>query len=158
MNITELQDQLTGTLIGLARATEGNEHAITPETEKAFIQGLLATSSTDEATLAAALETVESAKRALIPDCYACASPCGRTINYDMQGLQKLSREARALKLALLAVARDLAALPRTGPLEQFFYRAVYAVGADDWGTPVLTAALTEAGETIQRRRAALEK
>ena len=158
MTITELQDQLTGTLIGLARATEGNEHAITDEVDSAFVDGLLATTSTDEADLTAAIQRAEDAKQALNPHCCCCATPCGRTNNYDMKELQALPRDIRGLKLALLSVARDLAALPRTGPLEQFFYRAVYAVGAKDWGTPVLTAALTEAGETVLRRRAALEK
>ena len=33
-DIAKLQDELTGALIGLARATEGNEHLITPEINK----------------------------------------------------------------------------------------------------------------------------
>lgn len=148
----KLQDELLGVLVGLARATEGNEFAITAETEDALLEGLLATSSTDEDVLRRAIARTEEAKRALIPDCYACAAPCGRTANYDVQGLQALPRDVRALKLALLCAARDLARLPRTGPLEQFFYRALYALGAEDWEAPVLTAALVEAGEILQRR------
>lgn len=35
-----LQDRLTGSLIGLARALGGNEDLITPETDKLFVEGL----------------------------------------------------------------------------------------------------------------------
>ena len=39
----ELQDKLTGALIGLARATEGNEHVVSDSTAAVIVEGLFAT-------------------------------------------------------------------------------------------------------------------
>ena len=39
----KLQDELTGALIGLARATEGNMDLVTESTEKMVIEGLFST-------------------------------------------------------------------------------------------------------------------
>ena len=39
----KLQDQLTGALIGLARATEGNESLVTEETDTLVLEGLFTT-------------------------------------------------------------------------------------------------------------------
>ena len=39
----ELQDKLTGALIGLARATEGNEELVTSETHKLVLEALFTT-------------------------------------------------------------------------------------------------------------------
>ena len=39
----KLQDKLTGALIGLARAAEGNEALITPATDKLILKGLFTT-------------------------------------------------------------------------------------------------------------------
>ena len=38
----ELQDKLTGALIGLARATEGNEHVVSDSTAAVIVEGLFA--------------------------------------------------------------------------------------------------------------------
>ena len=39
----EIQDQLTGALIGLARATDGNEHLISQSSTAVIVEGLFAT-------------------------------------------------------------------------------------------------------------------
>ena len=39
----ELQDRLTGALIGLARATENNEHLVVDSNNQLFLEGLFAT-------------------------------------------------------------------------------------------------------------------
>ena len=39
----ELQDRLTGALIGLARATDGNEHMLSASTADVVVEGLFAT-------------------------------------------------------------------------------------------------------------------
>ena len=36
----ELQDKLTGALIGLARATEGNQHVVSDSTAAVIVEGL----------------------------------------------------------------------------------------------------------------------
>lgn len=39
----EIQDKLTGNLIGLVRATEGNEHMVSDSTAAVIVEGLFAT-------------------------------------------------------------------------------------------------------------------
>ena len=42
-NTARLQDELTGALIGLARATEGNEQLVTEEMNQLVLEGLFTT-------------------------------------------------------------------------------------------------------------------
>ena len=61
----QLQDQLTGALIGLARATEGNEHFINSETDHLVIEGLFATITNvnfNNATILALIDKVHTAQ------------------------------------------------------------------------------------------------
>ena len=79
-HVANLQDQLTGALIGLARATDTNPP--TASTHRAVIEGLFTTLTNvnfNEETILRQIETVRLEKAALIPGCSACASPCGRT-------------------------------------------------------------------------------
>ena len=65
-----LQAQLTGVLIGIARATDGNEHLISDSTDKIVRDGLAATipdSDLKEESLAALIQDAEDEKRRLIP-------------------------------------------------------------------------------------------
>ena len=76
-----LQDQLTGALIGLARACEGNEDQTDASTERLILEGLFTTVTNvnfDNAALEKLLERVKAEKRKMVPDCFTCASPCPR--------------------------------------------------------------------------------
>ena len=42
-NTARLQDELTGALIGLARAAEGNEHLVNEEMNQLVLEGLFTT-------------------------------------------------------------------------------------------------------------------
>ena len=82
-----LQDKLTGALIGLARATEGNEDLVNDETDKLIIEGLFATITNvnfNNETLEALIEKIEAERKRLIPNCFYCTSRCGRNYNFDM--------------------------------------------------------------------------
>lgn len=88
----QIQDELTGALIGLARATEGNAHMITETTNTVMTKGLAAAhggGKQDAAAFPALLEKVAAEKQKLVPDCALCAMPCSRTADYDMQNLQE---------------------------------------------------------------------
>ena len=88
-DVAKLQDELTGALIGLARATSGATQA-TPDTWPIFIEGLFTTVTNvnfNEKTIRAMLDRVETEKTKLAPGCSACASNCGRSDNYDMNEL-----------------------------------------------------------------------
>ena len=61
----QLQDKLTGALIGLARATDGNEHMVRASTAAVVVEGLFATLTNvnfDNDALLAILEKVDAEK------------------------------------------------------------------------------------------------
>ena len=68
----ELREQLTGALIGIARAVDGNEHLITESTDKIVREGLAATlpdTGLGNDSLSALIQDAEDEKRKLIPLC-----------------------------------------------------------------------------------------
>ena len=144
-----LRDKLTGALIGLARATEGNEFMLTDATFRVVIDALRCTDR-DEAALTVLLERADAEKRKLVPDCYHCTASCGRTDNYDLARLQVAPEEIRALKLRILSGVRDLAAAYGDSPIfrentvHSLFYRALYAIGMEDWTEEELLPILRE--------------
>ena len=91
---------LLGELIGLARAVEGNEDLLTGETAAVFAEALV---SPGEGTVGKIL----AEKRRLVPDCFSCQNPCGRTDAYDTGRLAEEPDEVRAAKELLLERARE---------------------------------------------------
>ena len=93
-----LQDELTGALIGLARATD-NAPYVNDGTWRLMIEGLFATVtnvSFDTAAIRALLDRVHAEKARLVPNCAPCAAPCGRTGDYDMAQLWARRRTSAA--------------------------------------------------------------
>ena len=159
MEISELQDKLTGALIGLVRATEGNEHKVSSETNRIVVEGLLATAdlNCDRDSLLSLLAQVEMEKRRLVPRCYGCEKQCGRNDDYDMQKLWAADENIRALKSLILLGIRDIAVhLHHTKKLNyndsetnEIFYKALFAIGMDDWGMEELLPIALELGKKI---------
>ena len=77
-------------------------------------------------------ETMAAEKQKLVPECFRCACPCGRTFDYDMKNLQHTAASIRDLKLQILSRCCDAAASGREG-IAPLLYRALYSVGMDDW-------------------------
>ena len=136
-----LQDRLTGELIGLARAADGN--VPTESTHRAVLEGLFSTVTNvnfNNETLEQRIKTVQAEKAALIPRCGNCASPCGRNDSYDMAQLwQESDQDVRSLKSLLLFGLRGMAAyahhamvLGRTDErVNDFFYKCLFAIGEE---------------------------
>lgn len=150
-----LQDRLTGALIGIARAVAGNEHLISGSTDKIVREGLRAAlMDFDDESLTALIHRVGEEKRRLIPHCYACASPCGKNNDYDMQQLRTAGEEIRSRKLLLLLGIQGMAVhVCRAAALghvdrevSRFFYRALFAIGEEGFGAQELLPLMTEAG------------
>ncbi len=152
-----LQDELTGALIGLARATEGNEYLISESTDRIVLEGLFTTVtnvSFNNRTLHELIARVELEKQKLIPNCYSCASSCGRNDNYDMNHLWTADEDIRSLKSLILFGIRGVAAYAyhaavlgyTNHEVNQFFYKALYAIGSD-WGMDELLPIVLEVGE-----------
>lgn len=162
-DITVLQDELTGALVGLVRATENNEHLITDELNRLIMEGLMITvmkEGFDSSRVTELTGRVRAAKERLVPDCYHCASPCGRTDDYDMRSVWDADRDVCALKSLILFAARGMAAEAYQASLcgqkdeavNHFFYKALFAVGMD-WGKEELLPVAMEAGEVHQKCR-----
>ena len=165
----ELQDRLTGALIGLARATDGNEHLITASSTEVVVDGLFATLTNvnfDDAALNRLLERVEEEKRKMVPDCFACASPCGKNSAFDMRKLWNADEDVRSLKSLILFGVRGMAAYAYHAAVlgyhdevvDRFFYRALTAVGMEDWGVAELLPLVLEVGEVNLRCMALLDR
>ena len=109
----QLQDELTGALIGLARATVGDTLA-TEETWNVIITGLFATLtnvSFDDAAIREQIAAVHRAKDALVPQCQSCGAPCGRNDDYDLRQLwEEPDEDIRSLKSLILFGLRGMAA------------------------------------------------
>lgn len=155
----ELKDKLTGALIGLARATEGNEDLVSSTTDEIVLKGLLAAvanAGSDSETIAALIEQVREEKRKLVPNCFFCAAPCGRTNDYDMQELWTADEDVRSMKSLILFGIGGMAvyAYRASGlvcadkDVNRFFYKALFAIGMD-WGKDELLPIVLEVGEFI---------
>lgn len=136
----QLQDELTGALIGLARATVGDTLA-TEETWNVMITGLFATLtnvSFDDAAIREQIAVVHRAKDALVPQCQSCGAPCGRNDDYDLRQLwEEPDEDIRSLKSLILFGLRGMAAYAyhamvlgyRDAAIDTFFSEALCKVG-----------------------------
>ena len=139
------KDALTGALIGLSRATYGDTKP-DERTWRLLKKGLAALAGDSREELAELTGRVREEKKRLVPRCSVCASPCGRNADYDMALLESDPAETRALKAAILAEARTLAAKPGSGGEEEgrFLAKALFAVG-EEWDADLLRPILEEA-------------
>lgn len=165
----QLQDRLTGALIGLARATDGNEHLISASSTAVVVESLFATLTNvnfDNDALEQLLARVEEEKRKMVPDCFSCASPCGKNQDYDLGKLWSAEEDIRSLKSLILFGIRGIAAYAYHAALlgyhdetvDRFFYKALVAIGMDDWGMEELLPIVMEVGEVNLRCMALLDK
>ena len=109
---------------------------------------------------------VEEEKQRLAPDCSVCGSACGRNDNYDMEKLWNANEDIRSLKSLILFGIRGMAAYAYHAALlgytdeevNRFFYKALFAVGMDDWGMNELLPVVLEVGEVNLKCMALLDK
>ena len=125
-------DTLMGAIIGLARATEGNEDLITESTDRTMQDALAMAIDADETALFDMLDRIRDEKRKLVPNCFDCAMPCGRTSDFDMNMLANETPTLQKAKIELLAL---LQALAKNAPLDaqtmRIFYQALNFIGYD---------------------------
>lgn len=139
-NTARLQDELTGALIGLARAVDGN--VPTESTHRAMIEGLfisVTNVSFDDEAIIRHTEIVRQEKEKLIPRCGLCSSQCSRNDEYDMEELWNADCDIRSLKSLILFGLRGMAAYAyhalilglSDDEINNFFYEGMFAVGSD---------------------------
>ena len=155
-----LQNELTGALIGLARAIDDPALA-SAETWTIMTEGLMATAPDacisdatlvhdahpDNAAIEALIRKVRAEKERLAPGCSSCTAPCGRTADYDMQALWSAEEEVRALKLRILAALREIAVYAAHAPAQQdergevypLLCEALFKIGYDESTEALMT-------------------
>ena len=154
--VAQLQDELTGALIGLARATDGDAQP-TAQTWKIMVEGLFTTVTNvnfNERTILDMIYRVHREKSRLHPDCANCASPCGRNDDYDMVQLWNAQEDIRSLKSLILFGVRGMAAYAHHAmvlgytdeEVNRFLAKALFAIG-EDWGMEELLPVVMEVGE-----------
>ncbi|MBQ2800776.1 MAG: hydroxylamine reductase [Lachnospiraceae bacterium] len=165
----KLQDKLTGAMIGLAGAVDGNGEAVSEHVDKLVLEGLFATVTNvnfNNDSISELIQRVEEEKKKLVPNCYACASACGKSNNYDMQKLWTANEDIRSLKSLILFGIRGMAAYAyhaavlgyTDSDVNKFFYKALFAIGMDDWGMDELLPIVMEVGEVNLKCMALLDK
>lgn len=145
-DVANLQDKLTGALIGLARATEGKttgEQGLRAETFRMITEGLFATItnvSFDAEAIQNMIDKVEKEKNRLSPGCGACGTPCGKTNDYTLDNLWQAEEDIRSLKSLILFGIRGMAAYAYHAlmlgytdeEINLFFCEALYKIGYEE--------------------------
>ena len=161
-NTARLQDELTGALIGLARAVGGNEHLVTEEMNQLILEGLFTTITNvnfNDETLKLFINKIEDTKKKLVPNCFTCSGSCGRNNNFDMNTLWTTDEDIRSLKSLILFGIRGMAAYAYHASvlgytdetISKFFYKALFAIGMKDWGMDKLLPIVLEVGKVNLR-------
>ena len=165
--VAELQDQLTGALVGLSRAVDNAPDA-NEGTWRLIIEGLFTTVtnvSFNEKTIRELIDRVHEEKAHLVPGCSGCGSRCGRNDDYDMNLLWNAQEDIRSLKSLILFGVRGMAAYAHHAMMlgyadeevNRFFAKALFAVG-EDWGMDALLPIVMEVGEKNLKCMALLDK
>ena len=165
--VAELQDQLTGALVGLSRAVDNAPDA-NEGTWRLMIEGLFTTVtnvSFNEKTIRELIDRVHEEKARLVPGCSGCGSRCGRNDDYDMNLLWNAQEDIRSLKSLILFGVRGMAAYAHHAmvlgyadeEVNRFFGKALFAVG-EDWGMDELLPIVMEVGEKNLQCMALLDK
>ena len=165
--VAELQDQLTGALVGLSRAVDNAPDA-NEGTWRLMIEGLFTTVtnvSFNEKTIRELIDRVHKEKVRLVPGCSGCSSRYGSNDDYDMNLLWNAQEDIRSLKSLILFGVRGMAAYAyhamvlgyTDDAVNRFFAKALFAVG-EDWGMDELLPIVMEVGEKNLQCMALLDK
>ena len=151
----DLQDDLTGALIGLARAVEGHEDAITPETDQLVIASLFTTVTNvdfDNARVADYIQRVEAEKDRFIA---LAGGPSVKDEDYALRFLWDADEDIRSLKSLILFGIRGMSAYAyhasvlgyHDPKVNAYFYEALRAIGDEDLGMDELLPLVLKTGE-----------
>lgn len=137
--MTIWEEKLLGELVGLARATDGNEHLIT-ESVTDIVAEILRADVRSDVQYAAYSGKIDEAKREMVPDCFHCVNPCSRTAALDLKVLEGESRQIQETKFAILSEIRTLAASERSRETDLKLYRGLVILGLEGYSPEELTA------------------
>lgn len=150
-----LQDELTGALIALARTIQGKQ-TISAQISKQIVDGLFTTVTNVNFNDVTIRQRIDAIHREL---------PAG-TADYDMKKVWDAQEDIRSLKSLILFGIRGMAAYAyhamilgyTDAQLDAFFIKALCAVGEDTWGMDELLPIVLEVGEKNLACMALLDK
>ena len=165
-DIANLQDKLTGALIGLARVAEKNKPSMS--THRVMLEGLFTTVTNvnfNEKTIKEQMEAVTGEKKTLMQHCPGCEERCVRSADYDMKKLWNADENIRSLKSLILFGLRGMAAYAYHAwmlgytdeEVNTFFYEGLRAVG-EDWNMEQLLPVVLKVGEVNLKCMALLDQ
>ena len=154
----QIQDKLTGALIGLARSATSSLISLNDSATALIVEGLFATLTNvnfDNDSLLTILQRVEEEKKKLAP-----------ADDYDLNRLWNADEDIRSLKSLILFGIRGVAAYAyhaavlgyKDDSIHQFLCRALEAIGMADLGTEGLLPIVLEVGEVNLKCMALLDK
>lgn len=138
--VANLQDQLTGALVGLARAADGKKPSA--RTHRIMLEGLFTTVTNvnfNEGTIQKQIDAAAKEKASFLTGCGNYTEPCGRNSDYDLKELWNTNADIRSLKSLILFGLRGMAAYAwhalmlgyTDEEVNAFFYEGLFAVGED---------------------------
>ncbi len=162
-----LQDELTGALIGLGRAL-AEDTISTEDSAKIVIEGLFTTITNvnfNNETLKEMIEVVNNEKARIVPGCSVCTSSCGKTDNFNMEEIWNGDEDIRSLKSLILFGIRGMAAYVHHAmvlgyqdeEINKFLYKALFFLGYD-CEMDVLLPFVLEVGEVNLKCMELLDK
>lgn len=161
------QDELTGALIGLARAAD--ENMPTERTHKVMLEGLFTTVTNvnfDNDAIQKQIMQIQLEKQNLISICSVCDSNCVQNDDADMNNIWNAGEDIRSLKSLILFGVRGIAAYAyhayvlgyTDDDVMNFFYKALFAVGEESFDMDELLPLVLETGEVNLKCMAMLDK
>lgn len=111
MIYTTEQNRLIGALIGLCRTCDSTGLEIKDTTYEILIRGMYSLSDkakSDNIEYSDIANKAAGEKFRLSPGCASCASPCGRTLDYNMDNINADTGEIRAAKLEILSLLTEM--------------------------------------------------
>lgn len=163
---SNLQDELTGALIGLARAAVSNGSYIS--TDRVMLEGLFTTITNvnfDDESIIKLIDKVHEEKNLLAPQCAFCSSDCSKSEDYDVSNLWKDNEDIRSLKSLILLGLRGMAAYAyhamvlgyTDDEVTEFIYKAMFVLG-EDWDMNDLLPIVMETGKVNLKCMELLDK
>ena len=135
--------ELIRALIGLARATEGNEELISTSTIDVLYNSL---NEIDNVFL---LNDIEIEKKKLIPLCYECTTHCGRNDAYDFNKI--LSSSVSDLKLEIID---KIIKIGKSNNKDTYTYtllfNSLFILGIDNVNEDYLTPTLNKLNKLVK--------